>query len=39
MKNQMLAPMDEEHVLRVVIEARLHHRITDQHPQGERKNP
>ena len=39
MKNQVLTPMDEEHVLCVVIEAGLHHRITDQYPQGERKDP
>ena len=39
MKNEVLAPMDEEHVLRVVIEARLHHRIANDYTQGERKDP
>ena len=39
MKNEMLASMDEEHVLGVVIESCLHDPITDQDAQNEDHNP
>ena len=38
MKNQVLAAMDEEHVLSVVVEAGLHDAITDHHAQNEGEN-